>query len=1241
MELTKSIEAWLHQFMTAELGEDVQEAFVESCRTLYADFTAGGNSNFEVSQARGVYVTLAERLNAADSLDSSILATIAALEASKADKAAVDAIVNGGIAATASSIASIPADADTSRIYLITGGSDAGYWAYWDGTEWTKGGVYQARSIDANAITNREIGTNAVTPWNCTFFGKNQNLFTGAQETGYISPSGAVTDTTDARYQHTAYIQVAAGKTYTLVYPLRLSSSIKQPNVFAYQSTADTSPVKLDVSSRDADYPIYKLTIPAGYSYIRFNTQSPSLGDYSDMVLVEGTYDNADILANYDIEYRYNGEVKGKTIVVAGDSITTGWQPDGSTLATPFPARMAQRMQATVYNKGVGATKIASPTGKRKDTDFCQPARYQTFLHPDDANASVVPDIIAVFGGVNDHTLDTPLGDLTSEDETTFYGALRVLIKGLLQLIDSDPAAKGHTRLIFATPLIRFTGTHPYGSFGDSSTGYFWDRYAQVTYEATMHKNSIGYRLSDYVIAIREVCAQYGVPVLDLFTSAGITKDMMCTDGVHTPQLTSDEHLAIRFERFIQTGMQSSHTPMYDAIQTGWLKNGAVTAEKTSFLRHIDDGSTYTADMLSDLGVSSNGTVVAAVAATSDSKGTYYKSIVLPVSEDTYYKVSIANSSYKNQCRVALFSAPPNVGATGTVILDNPYQSYLDNMIIAFANTASKYAMITFFTDVFAYDDNPKILIYDSLSEYFEDTWELAENVKVRDYNLDKIDIVKTLHSGETGQIELYNGVSVPGGLGFTGLDSDSDYNLVNYARTEYLPVSGGETITVYDPTNPQKSLYAFVYPSVGTTGLKIDDYTVTDYGEGAVYEFVVPDGYKYYRMTTKGIQTGDRTDSLSIKRHKVYSGDALLAQGVEAIEITEDSAKLFGRTIFRRKNPRPDDGIVRFGVQVDTSFWTDGAVMQTDYGILMLPTNYTSDGDPVRLVIACHGAGTAYTADCDTMPVQPAEYLVKCLGYAVMDVNGYPGGKLHYGSPVALRSYLAAYRYVVDNYNIRTDGCYVYGSSMGGLSSNMIVNSGAVPVLAQGGFAPVLDHFKQCYCSPWSPPSEQRAAIAEQFGFSGSFDFSDAVKDITKAEYDYYIANMDKVCGYNPMQYGCINWLDVNPYGKVAFSNPTESWQCTVAESQNMYSNLRIYHPVPVKIWHVADDAVVRSWYSQKFVQAVKNAGCLAEYRQFTSGGHIAWDIGADISVKTLEGDAYTIKNSGYELGIWFKRFG
>jgi len=1227
----------LNNIKRAVLGQDVRDSIHDAIKQCYDDATSADNANMEVAQARGTYSTLKNRLDAADAVDSDTQANIAALEANKADKTALQAVASGSPAGSYPDIASIPAGADTTRIYLITSGNLAGHWVYYNGSAWVDGGVYQAAEITSGSIINDKLSMDSVAPWNCTFFA-GDNLYDGTQEIGYISPSGEVTNTTNAQYQHSPYISVTPGKVYTLVYPLHLSASIKQPNVFAYKSKDDIAPAKLDVTNRDANYPIYKLTIPAEYSYIRFNTASPTLGDYSNMVLVEGTYDNADLIRGYDLEYRYNGGMKGKIIVIAGDSITTGWQPDGSTLAMPFPQKISQLLKATVYNKGVGATKIASPSGKKKSSDFCQPERYQTFLYPD-SNTATVPDIITIFAGVNDHTLDTPLGDMTCDDETTYYGALKVLIKGLLSLISKDANARNRTKIVFATPLIRYTATHPYGSFGDNNTEYFWNRYSALTDEAVMTKNNIGYRLKDYVIATQEVCALYSIPVLDMFSASNVTKGAMCVDGVHTPQQTSDDILAARFCNFLRTGMQSSHSMMYDSVGSDWIRACAVTPEKTVFLRHVDDASIYEPSMLTTNGIDSSGQIVESQNTQEDKVPCHYKSIAFSISQDTYYKISISNSNFKNQCRIALFNNAPNVGNNGSIVLDSPHKSYADCMQVTFKNSSYTYAVLMFFCDVFSYDDDPYITIFESLSEYFPDTYTLAENIKVRDYNLET-DTVQIKRNGDTAEIELFDGNTVPGGLSFTGANSDSDYNLENYSRTNYITVHENSAITIYDPTNPKRSLYGFLYPDIDSSALKLESYEVEPYDVGAIYKFTVPAGYKYFRMTVKGPETGDRAHTLSIKENKTYFGTAFLAKGEEVLELSENDIKMFGRTVIRCKNPRPDDGIVRFSVQVDTSFWTDGATMQTDYGILMLPTNYTPNGDPVRLVIACHGAGTSYTADCDTMPVQPAEYLVKCLGYAVMDVNGYPGGKLHYGSPVALRSYLAAYRYVIDNYNIRTDGCFVYGSSMGGLSSNMIVNSGAVPVLAQGGFAPVLDHFKQCYCLPWNDPAEQRAAIAEQFGFSGSFDFASAVKDITKAEYDYYISNVDKVCGYNPIQFGCTNWLDINPYGKVAFASPAESWQCSTAESQNMYSNLRIYHPVPVKIWHVADDNVVKAWYSQRFVQAVKNAGCLAEYRNFSSGGHIAWNVGADISVKTLEGAAYTVKNSGYELGIWFKRF-
>lgn len=72
----------------------------------------------------------------------------------------LEGIVSGGPQGTAASIANIPANADKTRPYLITGGDLAGHWVYWNGTAWVDGGVYQATEIQDNAIKNRMLEEN-------------------------------------------------------------------------------------------------------------------------------------------------------------------------------------------------------------------------------------------------------------------------------------------------------------------------------------------------------------------------------------------------------------------------------------------------------------------------------------------------------------------------------------------------------------------------------------------------------------------------------------------------------------------------------------------------------------------------------------------------------------------------------------------------------------------------------------------------------------------------------------------------------------------------------------------------------------------------------------------------------------------------------------------------------------------------------------------------------------------------
>ena len=73
-------------------------------------------------------------------------------------------------------------------------------------------------------------------------------------------------------------------------------------------------------------------------------------------------------------------------------------------------------------------------------------------------------------------------------------------------------------------------------------------------------------------------------------------------------------------------------------------------------------------------------------------------------------------------------------------------------------------------------------------------------------------------------------------------------------------------------------------------------------------------------------------------------------------------------------------------------------------------------------------------------------------MGYAIMDMAACPqplttdDRAIHYGNPTVVDCYKAGFDYVMENFNLKQDGIYVIGTSMGGLSSFQIVQSGKFP---------------------------------------------------------------------------------------------------------------------------------------------------------------------------------------------------
>lgn len=153
----------------------------------------------------------------------------------------------------------------------------------------------------------------------------------------------------------------------------------------------------------------------------------------------------------------------GKKWNVLGDSISAG--------ENSYHKYIAQKAECIVRNYGISGSTIADHYTWETNPMV---NRYLQM----DADA----DIITVFGGVNDASGNMPMGDIESKDKTTFYGAMNVLLEGLIKKCPDKVIAV-------------FTPT-------------------KTTGRAELH---------DIVIAIKEVCKKFAIPCLDLYNMSGLS----------------------------------------------------------------------------------------------------------------------------------------------------------------------------------------------------------------------------------------------------------------------------------------------------------------------------------------------------------------------------------------------------------------------------------------------------------------------------------------------------------------------------------------------------------------------------------------------------------------------------------------------------------------------------------------------------------------------------------------------
>lgn len=239
--MNKSITQLLEDILTAVYGEDVRKSIHDSIKKCYEDATTDGNANMEVSQARGKYSSLGERL-AAD-----LSSTIKRIdEGDSRLRILIDSVASGS-PLVASSVSEM---IDTNRIYVNT--SD-GHWYWYDNSDWQDGGVYQAASIE-NELDLR-LGQNHYSDYVTIDLD-------GVRRTGNMKRNSSVGDTIDFNSQN-YYSNFEIPCNYLERY--RLKFRMIEEEFYPYVALTDENDTILELysySGADGEFKEVELSVP-------------------------------------------------------------------------------------------------------------------------------------------------------------------------------------------------------------------------------------------------------------------------------------------------------------------------------------------------------------------------------------------------------------------------------------------------------------------------------------------------------------------------------------------------------------------------------------------------------------------------------------------------------------------------------------------------------------------------------------------------------------------------------------------------------------------------------------------------------------------------------------------------------------------------------------------------------------------------------------------------------------------
>lgn len=245
------------------------------------------------------------------------------------------------------------------------------------------------------------------------------------------------------------------------------------------------------------------LTIPSGVSFTRYNIRKNA--DTTDPFKVYFT-----TASSFDPTISIDGLinenwVSGKRINWLGDSIVAG---------ADFDEMVSSALGMIETDYGINGSTVALKADGTDRRNACC-LRYSSMTDN--------TDIVAVSIGTNDWMYAwCPVGDISSTENTTFYGALKTLCEGLINKYPQKT-------IFFTTPIKRAQ------AFESGNGGEYTPDGVMTT---PFSKNKYGYTLEDYANIIKEVCGYYSIPVLDMYRESMLNPHLTSQQDMFDSALT-------------------------------------------------------------------------------------------------------------------------------------------------------------------------------------------------------------------------------------------------------------------------------------------------------------------------------------------------------------------------------------------------------------------------------------------------------------------------------------------------------------------------------------------------------------------------------------------------------------------------------------------------------------------------------------------------------------------------------